>query len=77
MKIKIDASGVLHVERAGKMKRQDCPFETGGASCGDWCALFGEPEDHWEDGDNGMCLELCRRTLYFQKPNFTDERKPD
>lgn len=57
MKIKIDKDGILFIERAGKLKVQEC--RRGGAhirvcddhtavlqygSCNDSCSLFGEPE---------------------------------
>ena len=54
---KIDKDGFLHIERAGVIKLQTCPFtdamtaiknpydptDTISLPCGDWCPLFGEP----------------------------------
>ena len=45
MKIKIDEKGCLWIERAGKFKLQGCPRNNEGMTCGDWCPLFGEPDD--------------------------------
>ena len=47
MKFKINKSGFLEIKRAGKWKKQFCPFAEsgdGGATpdpCGDWCPNFG------------------------------------
>ena len=44
MKIYIDWHGTLCIERAGKPKRQLCPYSSAELiHCGDWCSLFGEP----------------------------------
>ena len=55
MKIRIDGSGNLEIERGGTFKDQYCPHQDVGTSseaglaawcrCGDWSPLFGEPED--------------------------------
>ena len=46
MKAKIDKNGYLHLERAGKLRPQDCPFAAFPAGdrgyCGDWCPHFGD-----------------------------------
>jgi hypothetical protein len=48
MKGMIDKNGFLHIERAGVMNKQSCPFtqvtsyERQSFQCGDWCPLFGE-----------------------------------
>ena len=34
--------GVLRVKRGDKFKTQRCLRLDGGATCGDWCPLFGE-----------------------------------
>jgi hypothetical protein len=45
MFFKINASGMLEIERKGKCcKQQYCPFDPEGSNCGDWCPLFSEPE---------------------------------
>ena len=70
MKIKIDADGILWIERAGVLKEQFCPFDPGDGDdkcvmCGDWCPLFGEPFDGG--------LTICQgRTL---RGEIADERR--
>jgi hypothetical protein len=46
MFFKINASGMLEIERKGKCCKQYCPFDPSpeGSNCGDWCPLFSEPE---------------------------------
>jgi len=74
---KIEKSGCLQIERAGKLKDQDCPFNSEAVRCGDHCPLFGEPEQYL-DGTNGRehtgwSLKICQdRELRFE--TFTDER---
>ena len=51
MKLKIDKDGNLHIERAGRWKKQTCPHA---GLCGDHCPLFGEPD---QDG-----IEICGPT---------------
>jgi len=49
MKIKISTKGFLLIKRDREFKQQLCPKQkitgTGDIKCGDWCPLFGEPED--------------------------------
>jgi hypothetical protein len=52
MKIVIDNAGFLELERAGKLKKQNCPFTEDYPLCGDWCPHFGEP-------DNGAIVLSC------------------
>ena len=41
MKVKIDESGYLHIERHGEMNEQVCPYYPGSRKgCGDWCPHF-------------------------------------
>jgi len=80
---KIDNTGKLQIERAGKMNNQGCPF-TEDDGCGDWCPLFGEPTvSKWmgsHDPDaperkkdrSHWDLKLCKKTLLFDV--FEDER---
>ncbi len=62
MKIVIDESGFLKLERAGKLKNQLCPFSDAGPHCGGWCPHFGEPGEANAMGllllscGNGACL---------------------
>ena len=69
---KIDASGFLHIERAGALKYQECPFASDfqrtrscaewmeyddiHKPCGDWCPLFGEPIMKAVYNDNGVFI---------------------
>ena len=81
MKGTINASGELIVERAGRMHAQYCPFTTtkravlgGGVivervRCGDWCPLFGEPQQE----KDGRWLELCHGKMWHFD-EITDER---
>jgi hypothetical protein len=73
MKGKIDNRGSLYIERGGVIKRQFCPYAgiPDNVDCGDWCPLFGEPE---ESIDNKLFyLDICRETLLVFD-SFTDER---
>lgn len=68
---KIDKDGFLHIERAGRMKRQECPFHEklcnrdGFIPCGDWCPLF--VPDAKE-----KIIAFCKGCVYFD--TLTDER---
>lgn len=76
MKIKIDKNGFLHIERAGQMKGQDCPYASrtdyGTSSCGDWCPHFKEPH-LWAKHDN-IEIKTCKASLSCATADFTDER---
>jgi hypothetical protein len=87
MKILIDNMGCLHLERAGKMKKQLCPFSVlnpNGAppGCGDWCPMFGEPEFTGVNSSGAYSVDcftmtICgagRREILFERDSFTDER---
>jgi hypothetical protein len=87
MKIRINKNGYLEIERIGKWKRVLCPLDsiradTACSTCGDWCALFGEPEESpvffESDGTSGtgelVELELCHKTIVVNKKNFEDLR---
>jgi len=67
MKIKIDAKGSLHLERAGELKIAICPFTytTECLPCGDWCALFTNEKAH---------ITLCHMAYGCLIEDFTDER---
>lgn len=84
MKGKIDRAGCLYIERAGKVKKQRCPFYgvteefPDPAECGDWCPLFGEPMretyiDDYGKNKSRIVLALCHKTHEFNE--FTDERE--
>jgi hypothetical protein len=79
MKGTIDREGTLFIERAGKMKGQSCPFSISMEWCGDWCPLFGEPENYNELGlkfegvRTGIWIRLCQSScLIFE--SLKDER---
>jgi len=76
---KLNAGGVLEIERAGRFKMQECkksmvPMDGGGMDChwcGDDCSLFKEPHIHGEDGQQ-VFLYLCTGSWIFDE--FEDER---
>ena len=55
VKGKIDLHGQLHIERAGVMTGQECPYRSDEAFCSDSCPLLGEPEHHedWINESDG------------------------
>lgn len=78
-KIKIDKTGDLYIEKAGKYKLVSCPYSSiinpidGGcvrAPCNHLCALF---NDTYLKDDNS--LELCR--AFYTDIEIIDERKED
>jgi len=73
MKIKIDAQGLLHIERAGVMKGQHC-LHNSCTLCGDWCPAFREPQ--MEDF-GWFSISLCEEAgcLLVAEQDFTDERE--
>jgi hypothetical protein len=92
MKGMITSTGKLAIERRSGMRAQGCPMGDhnahpgyGYTRCGDWCPLFGEPQqvpvykmkfmDIVVDDSKPMQteIELCKRTLTFTE--FSDERE--
>lgn len=76
MDIKIDETGHLYLKRGQVWKPQYCPHQPQGHPCGDWCSVFGEPDQSWFLGEEAhpgwSALTLCEvRTLIG---NITDER---
>ncbi len=84
MKIKINASGCLEIERAGEWKEQSCPYGLAVPAvtplCGDWCPLFGGVELRQTSAEGPdrvwrpilvQSLPLCRRTIFGE---IIDER---
>jgi hypothetical protein len=65
MKVKsfaLDKHGKLLIERAGNLKFQSCPRITTEGKwiiCGDWCPLFGEPEEVSLITISFIKLEIC------------------
>ncbi len=55
MQIRINPAGDLYIQRGMQDKRAECPWTDEVRPCGDWCALFGEPDHHG--------LVLCYATL--------------
>lgn len=69
---KISVDGNLIIKRAESFNPQGCPRDNDGGYCGDWCPLFGEPENISEGGKDKK-LQICQnRILTFDE--FTDER---
>lgn len=79
MKGKIAADGSLFIDRAGAMKKAWCPL-IDDMHCGNWCAMFGEPEEVDTSQvvagsltiSSGFRLSLCHKEIVFD--SFTDER---
>jgi hypothetical protein len=73
---KISKEGTLYIERAGVMKRQECPFVNSvdaGTACGDWCPLFGEIQGLPYATHTSFLVELCEKRLIFN--HLEDSRK--
>jgi len=72
---KIDEDGYLRIKRGEKFKPVVCPFSVDGGcyNCGDWCALFGEPELWLRREGRSFILSLCHKVYVFDE--LIDERK--
>lgn len=76
MKIEIDQTGCLHIERAGQMKAQRCSRRNDWF-CGDECPLFGDVAMEPERDEDGQVrrytqvLPICGHILEGQ---ITDKR---
>lgn len=57
MKGRIDAGGVLYIERGTKLKKQECPYRPV-AACNDKCPKFGNPQKK-SDSSTWKYLEIC------------------
>ena len=64
----INWAGCLIIKKAGEMKAQKCPRESG-VHCSDICPLFGEPDDRGAY----TTLRICEDRLLTFK-NFVDKR---
>jgi len=80
MKGAIEKNGYLWIERAGKIKKQYCPHDVVGEDvigCGDWCPMFGEPEQVYtmKNAQRGevVGLQICRVRFSFHE--FVDKRQ--
>lgn len=70
---KIDAGGVLYIDRAGRLMEQLCPYSNFGAqhNCSHFCPMFGEPIRRQ---DGRTILSLCGKfAIVFDR--FLDERQ--
>ena len=71
-KIRLNEGGLLEVTRKFDLEPANCPFaprdEDGElCQCGDWCALFGEPED--------KDIKLCHGRLITSDEKVIDDRE--
>ncbi len=78
MKARIGKGGTFQILRSGEFKNHHCPFSEE-MYCGDYCALFGEPEKIMGTALNGEIFEriglsLCRKNLIFMPEDFEDLR---
>ncbi len=75
VKIKIAKNGWLQINN----KERYCPISSNDDHCGDWCALFSEPEryEHDPDGvlDEHVLIGLCKKHWKCNGSDFTDERE--
>jgi hypothetical protein len=79
MKIRINEEGMLQRYINGKWKDMKCPriYTTKDEdtlmlmTCGDWCALFGEPEEVF---DAGFKLAICEKVFGMVAEDFEDLR---
>lgn len=69
MKVKFDKTGVLFIERAGRMIEQLCPYGYF-KHCSHHCPLLGEP---FLGKNNCMNLIICGK-LFLAFDVFIDER---
>jgi len=70
---RIDKYGFLRIQRPSGEKRAECPSLHEKTTCGDWCALFGEPYPFIGADDSRINLELCATSLIFD--TLVDERE--
>lgn len=84
MKGMIDKYGQLHIERASKMKIQQCRWKTISEenqkyymTCSDVCPMFGEPARVGFDPDtNWTHINLCDdNVITFEQNGFEDKRE--
>jgi len=76
-KMKINKEGNLEINRAGNFKKVCCPYDNvvdGGWYCGDWCALFREPQLNDYDSHIDVEIELCRVSYICEQCEFEDQR---
>ena len=71
VKVKIDKTGNLYLNRRGFLKCCDCPVAGACYSCGDWCPLFDVEEDAF------IKITLCKREIVVDWEEFIDERDQD
>ncbi len=73
MKIKINEDGFLQILRGAEYKYQYCPYGEASFRCGDWCPLFGQPEDLGARDNDFLSLTLCQTVLTPEE--IKDERR--
>lgn len=69
---RIDKFGFLRLQRPSGEKRAECPNLSNKTTCGDWCALFGEPRAVTDTDRPYVDLELCATSIIFD--TLIDER---
>jgi len=70
---KIDPGGILWIERGGKMKELECPFEK--IECCDECALWhdiGHMTSLFSSDESTPFVQICKTKHYFKE--LIDER---
>lgn len=78
IKIMINVRGHLNISRHGVIVLVKCPEQTKHEYCGDWCALFTEPEVirlKSSDTDAYLSLTLCRTIHKCKESEFQDLRE--
>ena len=79
----LDKEGNLFLLRSGELTPAGCPFNEN--HCGNWCALFGEPETEHEieatmagvktNETGNTRLSICKKDFIFAE--FRDNRGDD
>jgi hypothetical protein len=77
MRFIINDSGNLLIERKDRLNNTECPFsvnvkEMDSRCCGDWCALFGEPD--YISIENSVVIQLCKKSITIKSNRFEDLR---
>ena len=72
MKIKIDHVGNLKIYRNSICRDLYCPYTKEYTFCGDWCALFNDPEE--VDLNTRIVIKLCHNKFIVNKEDLIDER---
>jgi len=70
-RLEINKDGALEIQRGSRVIQQYCPRQARSVCCGDYCALFGEPQ--YCQVAKVWSLELCEGKKLITE-NFDDER---